>query len=209
MRTDTDLGIIVFAVLLGFGLWFVVFYLQPLNFWLGMGTAVFVLSAYALVVGGKTLITSQLRPDATAVVTGIISAGGLYVIFLVGNWLARMIFPFGGSDIDSVYALSHNTPLPVIGILLTLVIGPGEELFWRGTVQRKMYRYVSGVSAVLLTAGLYAFVHIWTLNLVLILAAFICGLFWGFLYFYRDNLTPAVISHSLWSLMIFVLLPVG
>ncbi|MEK6655039.1 MAG: CPBP family glutamic-type intramembrane protease [Thermodesulfobacteriota bacterium] len=50
-------------------------------------------------------------------------------------------------------------------------------------------------------------VHAVSLNPMLILAAGVCGLYWGLLYQREQNLIPLIISHSLWDLLIFVLFP--
>jgi membrane protease YdiL (CAAX protease family) len=44
---------------------------------------------------------------------------------------------------------------------------------------------------------------------MLLVAAGVCGLFWGLLYWREQNLIPVIISHSLWDVMIFVLFPMA
>jgi uncharacterized protein len=44
-------------------------------------------------------------------------------------------------------------------LLLALLIGPGEELFWRGFLQRRWQIRFGPVRGFLLTAGLYTLVH--------------------------------------------------
>jgi len=45
---------------------------------------------------------------------------------------------------------------------------------------------------------------------MLIMAALVCGVFWGFMYmiFKPRNLVPLLISHALWDVMVFVVLPI-
>ena len=47
------------------------------------------------------------------------------------------------------------------------------------------------------------------LNFMLLVAAAICGLFWGLIYQRERSLVPVIISHSLWDLIIFVLYPLS
>lgn len=61
----------------------------------------------------------------------------------------------------------------------------------------------------LLAALIYAAVHAWSLNLMLVLAALVCGVFWGLLYWWTRSLWPGMISHGVWDVVIFVLAPIG
>jgi membrane protease YdiL (CAAX protease family) len=98
----------------------------------------------------------------------------LYAIFWVGKQIALAILPFAADQIQSVYAKREQLDLLSIGLLLFFLLGPSEEIFWRGFVQRRLGLPV--------TTALYALVHIWTLNLILIIAAGVAGLLWGWLY---------------------------
>ena len=60
----------------------------------------------------------------------------------------------------------------------------------------------------LLASVIYAAVHIASGNFMLTMAAFTAGLFWGWLYQREQNLVPCIISHCLWTVTIFILLPV-
>ena len=89
------------------------------------------------------------------------------------------------------------------------LIGPAEEIYWHGFVQRRLVGRYGGRAGVLGTAAVYALVHAVSLNPMLILAAGVCGLYWGLLYQREQNLIPLIISHSLWDLLIFVLFPMA
>jgi hypothetical protein len=64
------------------------------------------------------------------------------------------------------------------------------------------------VPGFLAATALYAGVHIFSRNLVLILAALVAGAFWGALYLWRRDLTLLIVSHSLWSAVIFAVAPI-
>jgi len=137
---------------------------------------------------------------------GIISAFILYGIFWAGNILAQRLFGFAASDIESVYDFKSGTPVWIIGLLIACIIGPAEEIFWRGFVQSrismKMHKW-----GWILAAFIYAGVHLASVNVMLVLAALICGLFWGWLYHRFQSLHLNIISHVVWDLMVFLLLP--
>ena len=92
---------------------------------------------------------------------------------------------------------------------MALVIGPGEELFWRGFLQRRLQAQAGPGRGLVLATLLYAAVHIASSNPILVLAAFVCGLFWGLLYLRYQSMLLNMLSHLIWDLAIFLLLPVS
>jgi len=90
---------------------------------------------------------------------------------------------------------------------MLLIIGPGEELFWRGYLQRRFGTKFGKMAGFILATTLYTAVHIATGNFVLVLAALICGLFWGWLYMRFNSMIINVISHTVWDIGVFLLLP--
>jgi membrane protease YdiL (CAAX protease family) len=94
-----------------------------------------------------------------------------------------------------------------IALLLFLVTGPGEELYWRGYLQRSLMTRWGRWQGWLLATAIYAGVHIWSFNLMLIGAAAVAGAFWGVMYWRLRNLAPVIISHSVWSTVIFAVFP--
>jgi len=55
---------------------------------------------------------------------------------------------------------------------------------------------------------IYTIIHIWAFNLMLLGAALVCGLFWGVMFMRYRSAWPGIISHAIWDVTIFVLLPV-
>jgi hypothetical protein len=140
---------------------------------------------------------------------GLLSALVLYGIFWAGNAVSRAVFPAAAKDIGAVYGFKQDASIIRIGLLIVFVIGPGEEFFWRGFLQRRWQKRLGLLSGWLLAAGFYALIHIGSGNLMLVLSALVCGLYWGALYTrFRSALLVAV-SHTLWDLLIFVIFPLG
>ena len=110
-------------------------------------------------------------------------------------------------------AMKTGLPTWLIAVLLLCLIGPAEELFWRGYVQRTMSRILGGKNpedkAFIITAVIYALVHIWSFNFMLIMAALVAGLVWGLIYRLRPQALPAlIVSHALWDALVFVILTI-
>jgi len=78
-----------------------------------------------------------------------------------------------------------------LGLLLILLVGPAEEIFWRGYVQRTLESICGAWVALVVTGLIYTLVHIWSFNFMLIMSALVCGAFWGLLYKYNKNLVNA------------------
>ena len=107
-----------------------------------------------------------------------------------------------------IYGIKSDTSPTLIGLLLLLIIGPGEEIFWRGYVQRSLSeRFSPNVGFAFATAA-YTLIHVPSLNFMLIMAAMVCGIAWGGLYrLFPKHFTAIVVSHALWDAAAFVWFP--
>jgi len=188
------------------GLWFLSFAVPAGNFWMKL-----CLSASILAVVGLTLSRSEWASlfcfNRRHLWLGPVSALVLYGIFWLGNEGSSILFPFASKEISSIYLNKTQLPSFAIGLLLLFVMGPAEEIYWHGFIQRTFSQRYGAVAGVLLTTAIYAAVHVVALNFMLFVAAAVCGFFWGVLYQREQSLIPVIISHSLWDLIIFVLFP--
>jgi membrane protease YdiL (CAAX protease family) len=187
-----------------YALWFFTFQVPVLDFWIRITISVFILLAIAVVVGRKEI---SIRPTPARVAVGVISAVLLYLFFWSGYQVLEGFPQFAG-QISSVYSLRAAEPVSVIAAVLLFPIGPTEEIYWRGLIQNALSKRLSTKSSILLTAALYASIHLPTLNPALMLTAFIGGLVWGYVY-RRFGLAAAMVSHTLWDEMIFVFFVIG
>jgi CAAX protease family protein len=201
------------SILLASVLWVVMFVFKPFNFWVLLTFSTSLLSAVAFVLGRPLLLSREFT--AKNVLFGILLAALLYAIFYLGNQFLIMVsrlfpalLPDRAGNIASVYANLGGLSPSLVAFLLFFPIGFGEEVFWRGFVQRRFRERWSGRSAFLLTSLLYTAIHLPTGNPVLILAALTCGLFWGGFYWSTGSLVPVLVSHMLWDPFIFVIFPI-
>jgi hypothetical protein len=185
-------------------------HLGPLDFWAWLALNVIVVVALALVVdrGYLRRLASDLRADPLRkIALGAVSAAVLYAVFAAGRIAALRLFPFAGAEIWNVYALKAGVPLLRVVLLISLVIGPGEELFWRGFFQERTAATTRPLFGFVLTAMLYTAVHLASGNIMLVLAAAVCGVFWGWLYLRFRSPVLNIVSHTLWDLAVFVVFP--
>ena len=94
-----------------------------------------------------------------------------------------------------------------IATLCLIPVILGEELVWRGLVQTELGRRFGTVQGVVLAAGLYTLVQVPVGSLVLLLAAFACGLIWGALRAGTHSLVAVVVAHLLWDMIILLWVP--
>ena len=183
------------------------------NVWIVMSCSAVILTSLGLVFTPDRQELSRIERPLLQILGGIALAFFLWGIFWIGDKASSWIFDFARTEVDAVYSMKHGLPTWTIGLLLLFLIGPAEELFWRGYVQRTLSRTLGGRHpedfAFLLTAVVYALVHIWSFNFMLVMAALVAGLVWGFIYRLCPKALPAlIISHALWDVLVFVILPI-
>lgn len=187
--------------------WFLLFGLDIVNFWYGMAVASGLLAVWSIIFAGDE--RKQLFEfNRYHIYWGLISALILYFVFWLGDYFSKLLLEFASGQIDSIYDNKVQLQPWKIGLLLFFWIGPAEEIFWRGMVQRTLAKKFGATYGWILAGFIYAGVHLWAANFVLFMAALICGLFWGWIYKRFDSLWPGIISHAVWDVVIFLILPV-
>lgn len=184
----------------------------PLDFWWGMSASLAVLISLALFADGsyRVHLSQDIRRGVLKkAVLGVTSAILLYLVFWAAGTVSREILPFAESGIEAVYAFKDDAPAVRVFTLIALLIGPGEEVFWRGFIQRRWEKRLGFLRGWLLASAFYAIVHIGSRNLILVLAALVCGLFWGALYSWSRSVLLVSVSHTLWDLAVFMVFPLS
>jgi len=178
--------------------------------WMSLSVSVVVFASFLQDKSYLKLVREDLKQGLRKkILLGLLSAVVLYGVFFIGNGTARSLFPFAGNDIKAIYGFESQAPVLRIVLSMLLIIGPGEELFWRGYLQRMWQRRFGRVGGYVLAGCLYALVHTASGNVMLVLAAGVCGFFWGFLYLRYRSFVLICISHTVWDLLVFVVFPLG
>lgn len=197
------------AIFIAFLLWCLMFspWTAPhISFWACMTIAAVILIGISLCLMPDFKTQWHFSPKEIAL--GIASAAILWGIFWIGDKLSSMMFAFARPEVNAIYGLKANGSQWLIGAALLLVIGPAEEIFWRGTVLRAFLGKFKWPVAVLMASAAYSLVHILSLNFMLIMAALVCGIFWSLLYAWRRDLAAVTISHCLWDVAVFLIFPI-
>ena len=174
------------------------------RFWQRMTMTGLSLGGYALVVSPDS---RRLRIRPLDVALGLASASTLYVTFQVGDRFARRFVPGGEAQIRDIYALRKLRPRGEIAARLVAVIGPAEEIFWRGFVQATLARILGRWRGAAAGTAAYGGVHVVTGNFTLIGAAGVAGAHWAALSAMGMPLGALIVSHAAWDVWIFLLQP--
>lgn len=186
--------------------WFVTFAVNWGVFWFKISASALILALLAVRL--RPEILRELRFDLRAILFGLVSAAALYGLFWLGKAVSTILFPFAEHQIGAVYGMGKGTSPWLIMVLLFGVTGPSEEIYWRGYLQSRLMDRFGPGPGWLLASAVYAGVHISSFNFMLVGAAAVAGAFWGAMYWRLGRLSPVIVSHSLWSTIIFALLPV-
>jgi membrane protease YdiL (CAAX protease family) len=186
--------------------WLAIFGLEFVNFWWGMSVAAGLLAAWSIVFSGADR-RALFEFRKSYIIWGLLSAAILYAVFWIGDYFSRLIFDFASPQIDWIYDRKAQMDPWTIGFMMLFWIGPAEEIFWRGMVQRVLAGRYGPISGWIAAALIYAGVHLWAGNLILFMTALIGGLFWGWIYMRSGSLWPAIISHAIWDVTIFLIIP--
>jgi len=211
MTESAPIRVLTWALLTAALLWFLMFspwtsvYIP--NFWLAMSISALILTLFAFY--GRRQWHNEIHLRFSTIALGIFIAAVLWFVFWLGDKVSSLLFDFARPQVDSIYGLKTGHSAYGIGLLLLVVIGPAEEIFWRGFVQHTLSIRWNANRAFVLTAFLYTFVHIWSFNLMLLLSAMVAGVAWGLLYrLFPRQLGAIILSHALWDCAVFVVFPI-
>jgi uncharacterized protein len=174
------------------------------RFWQRMTMTGLSLGGYALAVSPES---RRLRIRPVDVGLGLASAATLYVTFQVGDRFARRFVPGGEAQIRDIYALRKLRPRGEIAARLVAIIGPAEEVFWRGFVQATLARILGRWRGAAAGTAAYGGVHVLTGNFTLTGAAGVAGAHWAALSAMGMPLGALIVSHAAWDVWIFLLQP--
>lgn len=179
------------------------FWLQVVPFW----SAMVVLSAFSWWAAWHPYLWTRLRPDRRLVVMGVVSGLGLYLLFCAGALVVRQT-PLAPRIQEVVDLARATAPAGLAALVIVFATSPSEEVLWRGAVFARMTRrYGPGWRPVVATTVLYALFVGLSGSVVLSLAALVCGTVWARQRQVTGSLVPGMVSHALWSLLMFLWIP--
>ena len=201
---------LAFSIITAACLWAVMF--SPLtaphvDFWLLMSVSAVILTGFSTFFNPGWWKGLDWSPGN--VVLGVAVAISLWCIFWIGDRLSSMLFDFAGPQVDAIYGMKSGISPWLLSVLLLALIGPAEEIFWRGYVQHALSLRFGANAGFLIATALYSSVHIASCNFMLVMASLVAGVVWGLLYrFFPGRFSAIILSHALWDAAVFVWLPI-
>lgn len=201
---------VIFTIIVAFVLWTIMFspWTAPhVNFWWMMTASACVLSLIATLFSPGWWKRVKLTP--TNILLGIAIAAALWGIFWIGDKLSQMMFDFARPQVDTIYGMKDGESPWLLTFLMLFLIGPAEEIYWRGYVQQNLSERWNPNVGVIVTTAIYALVHAGSFNFMLTMAALVAGAAWGILYrFFPERFAAIIISHALWDVAVFIWFPI-
>lgn len=181
-----------------------------IEFWGGFASLVWLLVLMAL--GTRPELLRSMLDDVNKkfllkFVGGVLSGVLLYGIFWLARYFQNLILPEWGDHLSRVYRFGLGASELRIMLTIGFLIGPGEELFWRGFVQDFFTESEGPWKGLLVGVALYVVAHLVTLNPMLIGAAVVAGGYWALLYRFFKSITVNIASHVVFDLLAFVIIP--
>lgn len=201
---------VVLSIAVAFFLWTVMF--SPLtapylNFWWAMTASAVTLTTLATLFAPRWW--ERICFSLTDILLGVAIAVALWSFFWVGDKLSQLMFDFARPQVDTIYGMKEGTSSLLLTFLLLFIIGPAEEIFWRGYVQDSLSKRWGTDRGFLAATAVYALVHIGSMNFMLVMAALVAGVVWGLLYrFFPGRFAAIIVSHALWDVAVFVWFPI-
>lgn len=151
----------------------------------------------------------DVKFDWKNIAGGVGLAVVLWGVFWLGDKASAWLFDFARPQVELIYGMKTGENPWLLSILLLILIGPAEEIFWRGYVQNALSKRWSPNVGFIVTTLVYALVHIWSFNFMLVMAALVVGAIWGLAYrLYPQKLGALIVSHAVWDVAVFVVFPI-
>ena len=177
------------------------------NFWITMTISGMILTTYSLW-ADKTCLKG-IKMGWVDILLGIGIAVTLWGVFWIGDKVSSWMFDFARPQVNNIYGMKDGENPWILSLLLLFIIGPAEEIFWRGYLQNNLSKRFNPNMGFILTTLAYSLVHIFKFNFMLIMAAAVAGFIWGLLYrFFPNRLGAIVLSHALWDCAVFIWFPI-
>ncbi|QAU13518.1 CPBP family intramembrane metalloprotease [Halorubrum sp. BOL3-1] len=136
----------------------------------------------------------------------------ILISVLVVSTIVRLLGTETAANSSAELAMGNPSIIPLFIAASFLVIGPCEEILYRGVVQGRLRESLSAVPSILLSAAIFAAIHVIALTggvsaqLTTVSILFVPSLVFGAVYEYTGNLVVPALLHGLHNAVLFTVL---
>lgn len=150
-------------------------------------------------------------PDRRDVLWIVAALAVLFAALLTLDWLLRTVGIETPAEHQIVQIVrQHPSILPLLAVLSVLVIGPGEELLFRGVIQTRLIDAYGNIGGIVTTSAIFATAHIPAYGAgnveIVVVVLFILSLIIGTVFELTDTLVVPAIVHGLYNATLFLVL---
>ena len=145
---------------------------------------------------------------------GIVLGGWVTILILivVVSAVVGLLGTETASNQSADLAMGNPSIIPLFIAASFLVIGPCEEILYRGVVQGRLRESLPAAPSILLAAAVFAAIHVMALTggvsarLTTVVILFVPSIVFGAVYEYTENLVVPALLHGLHNAVIFTAL---
>ena len=129
---------LVVGIVLATVLWTIMFspWTAPhVNFWVMMTCSAATLTLYTC--WARPGWWKEISFGVKDIFWGVVLAAALWGVFWLGEFFSTLLFDFARPQVDSIYGMKEGENPFVLSLLMLFIIGPAEEIFWRGCIQNR------------------------------------------------------------------------
>lgn len=201
---------LAFTLLLACALWTIMFSPSTaphVPFWWMMTASASVLCIVSSFLNPQWWKSLRFSPKHVGL--GIALAVALWGIFWLGDKVSAWLFSFARPQVENIYGMKEGQSAWLLSALMLFLIGPAEEIYWRGYVQKTLSRMFSPNIGFVFATLCYSLAHVASMNFMLIMAAMVAGAVWGLVYrFFPNRLDVLIVSHAVWDVAVFIWFPI-
>jgi len=149
-----------------------------------------------------------------SVVESVIALLGPILVLVTALTVSSLVLFFGTEPAQNQGAqvtLENPSIIPIMIVAMLLVVGPCEEILFRGVIQSRARETLSAVPAILLAAAVFAPAHVVSLTggvsavATSISILFVPSLIFGAVYEYTENLVVVAAMHGLYNSLLLTI----
>lgn len=142
----------------------------------------------------------------------------IYVLLIVVSLFAEAFLPEPAEGAEGEIAEFDPSPALLVGLVafMFLVVGPCEEILFRGIVQNRLRERLPAIPSILIASFVFAIVHIVALTggdiaamATTIFILFVPAIVFGVVYEYTGNLVVPSLLHGLYNTIVVIVVLYG